>query len=108
MLLVEEPENGLHPLRVYEIVQLLRSLAERGVQILMTTHSPDLLNACKPEEVLVFRRPSFDSGTEIDRLPDDFERRAMRSTMGEIWASSGEEGLLDVLPKVEPRIQATG
>ena len=30
----------------------------------------------------------------------------MRSTMGEIWASTGEEGLLDMLPKVEPRIQA--
>ena len=43
--------------------------------------------------------PSRDSGTEIHRLPADFERRAMRSTMGEIWASSGEEGLLDMLPE---------
>ncbi len=106
VLLVEEPENGVHPLRVHEIVTLLRTLTERGVQIILTTHSPDLLNACKPEEVLVFRRPKPDSGTEIQRLPRDFERRAMRSTMGEIWASSGEEGLLDILPTVEPRIQA--
>ena len=30
----------------------------------------------------------------------------MHSSMGEIWASSGEEGLLDMLPEVEPRIQA--
>jgi energy-coupling factor transporter ATP-binding protein EcfA2 len=106
VLLIEEPENGVHPLRLHEIVALLRTLTERGVQILVTTHSPDLLNACKPEEVLVFRRPQPDSGTEVRRLPPDFERRAMRSTMGEIWASSGEEGLLDLLPPVEPRIQA--
>jgi hypothetical protein len=106
VLLVEEPENGVHPLRLLEIVTLLRSLTQRGVQILLTTHSPDLLNACKPEEVLVFRRPEPTSGTEIHRLPVDFERRAMRSSMGEIWASSGEEGLLDMLPKVEPRIRA--
>jgi AAA domain, putative AbiEii toxin, Type IV TA system/AAA ATPase domain len=106
VLLVEEPENGVHPLRLVEVVNLLRALTERGVQIVMTTHSPDLLNACKPEEVLVFRRPRPDSGTEIHRLPRDFERRAMRSTLGEIWASSGEEGLLDMLPEVEPRIQA--
>ena len=106
VLLIEEPENGVHPLRLHEIVSLLRTLTERGVQILLTTHSPDLLNACKPEELLVFRRPRPDSGTEIRRLPADFERRAMRSTMGEIWASSGEEGLLDMLPEVEPRIQA--
>jgi energy-coupling factor transporter ATP-binding protein EcfA2 len=106
VLLIEEPENGVHPLRLHEIVTLLRTLTERGVQILLTTHSPDLLNACKPEEVLVFRRPRPESGTEIHRLPADFERRAMRSSMGEIWASSGEEGLLDLLPSVEPRIQA--
>jgi predicted ATPase len=106
VLLIEEPENGVHPLRLHEIVALLRTLTERGVQILLTTHSPDLLNACKPEEVLVFRRPTPASGTEIRRLPADFERRAMRSTMGEIWASSGEEGLLDILPEVEPRIRA--
>lgn len=108
VLLIEEPENGVHPLRLHEIVHLLRTLTERGIQILLTTHSPDLLNACKPEEVLVFRRPDPASGTEISRLPADFERRAMRSTMGEIWASSGEEGLLDMLPKVEPRIRAEG
>jgi energy-coupling factor transporter ATP-binding protein EcfA2 len=106
VLLIEEPENGVHPLRLHEIVALLRTLTERGVQILLTTHSPDLLNACKPEEVLVFRRPTPESGTEIRRLPADFERRAMRSTMGEIWASTGEEGLLDILPEVNPRIQA--
>ena len=75
VLLVEEPENGVHPLRLYEIVQLLRGLSERGVQIIMTTHSPDLLNACKQEEVLIFRRPNRDSGTEIHRVPADFERR---------------------------------
>jgi len=106
VLLIEEPENGVHPLRLHEIVTLLRTLTERGVQILLTTHSPDLLNACTPEEVLVFRRPTPESGTEIHRLPADFERRAMRSSMGEIWASSGEEGLLDMLPRLEPRIQA--
>jgi energy-coupling factor transporter ATP-binding protein EcfA2 len=106
VLLVEEPENGVHPLRLHEIVTLLRTLTERGVQIVLTTHSPDLLSACKPEEVLVFRRPDPESGTEIRRLPADFERRAMRSTLGEIWASGGEEGLLDMLPAVEPRIKA--
>jgi AAA domain, putative AbiEii toxin, Type IV TA system len=105
-LLIEEPENGVHPLRLHEVVTLLRSLTQQGIQIIVTTHSPDLLNACKPEEVLVFRRPKPDSGTEIHRLPADFERRSMRSTMGEIWASSGEEGLLDILPEVDPRIRA--
>jgi predicted ATPase len=106
VLLIEEPENGVHPLRLREIVGLLRSLEKQSVQIVMTTHSPDLLNVCKPEEVLVFRRPTPDAGTEIRRLPADFERRAMGSKVGELWASEGEEGLLDMLPPVEPSIHA--
>lgn len=106
VLLIEEPENGVHPLRLFEVVSLLRTLTESGVQIIMTTHSPDLLNACKPDEVLVFRRPEPTSGTEVHRLPADFERRAMRSSLGEIWASSGEEGLLDMLQPIDPSVQA--
>lgn len=105
VLLIEEPENGLHPLRLYEVVSLLRRLTERGAQVIMTTHSPDLLNACRPEEVRVFRRPEPDSGTEVHALPADFDRIAMRQTVGEIWAARGEEGLLDMLPRVKPLVQ---
>ncbi|MFO0560149.1 MAG: AAA family ATPase [Polyangiales bacterium] len=105
-LLIEEPENGIHPRRVHEVLQLLRTLNERGVQILLTTHSPDLLSACKPEEVLVFRRPDRDSPTEIHRLPPDMERRLVRESLGELWAATGEEGLLD-LPR-EIRVAGGG
>lgn len=106
VLLVEEPENGLHPLRLFEVVEILRELTRRGVQVVCTTHSPDLLSACKPDEVRVFLRPDPDSGTEIHTLPADFDRRAMRSSLGEVWASRGEEGLLDMLPRVTPTVRA--
>lgn len=105
-LLVEEPETGLHPFRLFEVVSLLRSLNDRGVQVILTTHSPDLLSACKPHEVRVFSRPTPESSTRVDVLPPDFERRAMRETLGEVWASRGEEGLLDrpngpIVPSVQ-------
>ena len=106
ILLLEEPENGLHPLRLQEVAKLLRGLTANGVQIVMTTHSPDLLNACTPDEVIILRRPEPSSGTEVHRLPKDFEKRAMRSTIGEIWASRGEEGLLDMFPTVDPSVHA--
>jgi energy-coupling factor transporter ATP-binding protein EcfA2 len=105
VLLIEEPENGLHPLRLHEVVNLLRSLTQQGVQVILTTHSPDLLSACDPTEVRVFLRPQADSGTEIHELPKGFDGVAMRDTLGQIWASRGEEGLLDRLPTVKPRIQ---
>lgn len=106
VLLVEEPENGVHPLRLKEIVDLLRSLTTRGVQIFLTTHSPDLLSWCKAEEVLVFWRPDPDSGTSIHRLPPDFtERVAMGDSIGQIWAARGEEGLLDLLGEARPFVR---
>jgi hypothetical protein len=105
-LLIEEPENGVHPLRLKEIVDLLRSLTERGTQIFLTTHSPDLLSWCKPEEVLVFWRPEPASGTEIHRLSPDFQDKiALGEPLGQVWASRGEEGLLDLLAPARPFVR---
>lgn len=106
VLLIEEPENGLHPLRLREVVGLLRKLNERGTQVICTTHSPDLLSACEPHEVRVFRRVDRDSGTVVRELPAHFDRIAMRQSIGEVWASRGEEGLLDELPGVKPTVRA--
>src|SRR5262249_24104090 len=48
VLLVEEPENGLHPLRIAEVLSLLRRFTAQGIPVLVTTHSPELLSACTP------------------------------------------------------------
>jgi predicted ATPase len=51
VLVFEEPENGIHPRLIEATVELLRSF--KDMQIIMTTHSPVLLNYLKPEEVVV-------------------------------------------------------
>jgi hypothetical protein len=82
---------------------LVRKLTDRDVQIIMTTHSPEVLSACEPEEVRVFLRPEPSSGTEVHRLRPDFRERMMRrDTLGGIWASEGEEGLLERPKRVTP------
>lgn len=42
VLLIEEPENGIHPQRLRQVLDILRSLVEnqRHTQVLLTTHSP--------------------------------------------------------------------
>jgi predicted ATPase len=40
----EEIENGIHPSRLYLLVELLEERAKSGIQIIATTHSPQLLN----------------------------------------------------------------
>ena len=53
---IEEPENYLHPWMHAEMCTLMREHLEAKKEasfILMTTHSETLLNAARPEEVIV-------------------------------------------------------
>lgn len=57
-VLIEEPEAHLHPQLQHGLIRYLRRLvSERGdLQIIVTTHSSDLIAACDPEELVVVRR----------------------------------------------------
>ena len=87
-LLIEEPETGLHPSRIAEIVRVLRSIVAGGVQVVMATHSPLVINELQPEEVSIVTR-SADVGTTVTRIADtyDFASRAKVYALGELWLS---------------------
>lgn len=65
-VLIEEPENAVHPWIVRNFVEACRSIV--GKQIVLTTHSPALINTLKPDEVLVASRSHGE--THIERLVD--------------------------------------
>jgi hypothetical protein len=52
--LIEEPENGIHPRAVRTLFQSLSSVS--GAQILLATHSPIILSAAEPHQVLCFAK----------------------------------------------------
>ena len=52
--LLEEPENGIHPLAVDAVFQSLSSVYES--QVLVTTHSPTLLACTEPRQLLCFSK----------------------------------------------------
>jgi predicted ATPase len=99
LLLIEEPENGIHPTRLIEIVQLLRKFVKReenAPQIILTTHSPYLLSQFQPEEVTLMQRqpdgrarafPLRNAKHIHERMGDDFY-------LGELWYNLTEEELL--------------
>lgn len=99
--LIEEPETGVHPKRLKDIVELLRGLtkgmlAGRKVQVVLTTHSPYLLDQVRlPEDqVIVFRREK--DGARSAREADEERLKAFLDEfmLGEVWFNQGEEGLL--------------
>ena len=52
--MIEEPENGLHPLAIESIFQSLSSVYEN--QILLATHSPAILRLAEPKHILCFSK----------------------------------------------------
>ncbi len=52
--LIEEPENGIHPMAIETVYQALRSVYD--AQILLATHSPVILGCAKAEETLCFAK----------------------------------------------------
>lgn len=72
LLLIEEPERSIHPRRIKEVIDLIRQLSEeKDIQVIMTTHSPlvvDLFES-EPESIHVFEMK--DGFTEIKNLKTD-------------------------------------
>ena len=85
VVLVEEPENGLHPARIKDVVRVLREVSKHS-QVFLATHSPLLVNELEPHEVYVTTRHPTE-GTTVTRL-DETENFAERSSVyqnGELW-----------------------
>ena len=104
LLLIEEPENGIYPKRLEEIITLLKELVERteGVrfpQIIMTTHSPYLLSYFQPEEVTFLSRPKDDPSGPVRARPLRYAKHIHDRMgggefyLGELWYNLSEEEL---------------
>jgi predicted ATPase len=98
IVFVEEPENGLHFSRLESVIDLLRKMTTGEVgnqprQVIVTTHSPILLNFARPEEVRIFRRgPGGTQVTPMAAVPNIGDLLKEFAT-GELWFLLGEEAL---------------
>ena len=93
----EEIDNGIHPSRLRLLTDLIeRCTATNGVQVVATTHSPDLLSMIGDETFrntsVVCRRPDTDTAVvrPVDSLPDADELRQSQG-LGRLHASGWME-----------------
>ncbi len=86
LLCVEEPENQLYPSLLAELAEEFRAYADRGGQVLVSTHSPDFLNAAELDEVYwLVKRNGY---TDIKRAADDEQIAVFMKDgdqMGYLW-----------------------
>ena len=90
----EEIENGIHPWLLHKMVELLKIVSTEGitgnpVQVLITTHSPVLLNYVEPHQVRAVELDK-EGKTQVHALPTDSVRfqkalEAYDGDLGELW-----------------------
>ena len=93
LLCVEEPENQLYPKLMTELAEEFRLYAQRGGQVLVSTHSPDFLNAVNLDEVIWLVKSNGE--TQIRRAKDDEQIAAYMADgdkMGYLWKQGFFEG----------------
>ncbi len=87
IVFIEEPENGLHPSRIKEIMKIIRELS-KTTQVLIATHSPLVINEMEPEEVSILWRDD-EKGTQVMPITEtsNFKDRSQVYALGELWLS---------------------
>lgn len=86
LILIEEPENSVHPWIVRSFVNACRNVENK--QILLTTHSPELLNQLRPNEVsIIWRHAGKTHLAPLTQLDPEAEG---------LWAS-GRGGVYELL-----------
>jgi predicted ATPase len=83
VILVDEPELGLHPYAITILASLIKQAALK-TQVIISTQSPFLLDHFQPEDVLVADR--IEGGTQLTRLvSSNLEKWLKDYSLGQLW-----------------------
>ncbi len=70
LLALEEPENHLAPHYLGRIITSMKTLADRkDAQVIVTTHSPNLVGRVEPEQLRYFRFAGAERITLVSKIP---------------------------------------
>lgn len=94
--LLEEPENFLHPWMQQRLIDLMREQARLANTVfVLSSHSATVLNATKPEEVLLVTQGK--SGTKLSSVsnPQEVQKvlEASKFHLGDLWVSGALGGV---------------
>jgi len=103
LITIEEPERALHPYLLDELIQLLRKMStgeigKKPVQVVLATHSAELLDYVRPEEVRFLTRSQEDGSVRVNQAATDTPNwrrvyETYKQSLGGIWLSGGMGGV---------------
>lgn len=84
VIIIDEPELGLHPVAIEKLSGLIRIAAQQGTQVIVATQSAELISNFDPEDVLTVNQRNGES--LIERLDGDSLGRWLDEyTLGDLW-----------------------
>jgi len=84
IICIEEPENNLHPDMINTIAKGIKHASQTS-QMIVSTHSPFLLNAFELEDILVFENDEKNNTIVKELSQDNFGEWAEDYTVGSLW-----------------------
>jgi predicted ATPase len=87
VIIIDEPELGLHPVAIIKLSGLIKSAAARGCQIIISTQSVNLISNFEAEDVITVDRKNGQS--VFNRLDSkELEKWLNDYSLGDLWTKS--------------------
>ncbi|GIJ95953.1 chromosome segregation protein SMC [Capnocytophaga stomatis] len=74
VIIIDEPELGLHPTAIAKLSGLIKSVAKKDVQVIVATQSTDLISHFEPEDVIT-----------VDQIDGESHFQRLKSEELQIW-----------------------
>ncbi len=83
-IIIDEPELGLHPSAIAKLAGMIKSVADRGCQVILATQSTDLISHFLPEDIITVDQ--INGETVFNRLSSDKLHQWLEDyTIDDLW-----------------------
>ncbi len=84
IILLDEPELGMHPYAIIILGSLIKRLCRQNKQVIVATQSPSLINQFEPEDIIVTEVEN--GATKLERLDSkDLKEWLEDYCVGDLW-----------------------
>ena len=84
VIVIDEPELGLHPVAIEKLCGLIKSAANRGTQVIVATQNAELISNFEPNDILTVDQ--LDGESKIKRLDaGELQQWLDDYTLGDLW-----------------------
>jgi predicted ATPase len=85
VIIIDEPELGLHPYAIAKLAGMIQQAAARGCKVIVATQSPILISHFQPEDIITV--DLVDGASQFNRLKADQLARWLEAySMGDLWS----------------------